>query len=106
MATAALQGFSFAGDQFSASVMYDTTTLVVQSILWQNLTAQPGAVEVFGPSNFTKTYTVAAGTALTSRDVSADNVQLVSKQVLDKQGQPTTIVTWPAGWSMQARWPA
>lgn len=106
MATATLQGFSFAGDQFTASVLYDTATLVVQSILWQNLTAQPGSVEVDGPSGFSKVYTVAPGTALTSRDVSADHVQLSSRASTDKAGNPVTIVEWPAGWSLQARWPA
>lgn len=106
MATAALQGFSFAGDQFTASVLYDTTTLVVQSIQWQNLTALPGSVEVDGPSGLKKVYTAAAGTALTSRSVASDNVQLASVQATDKNGNPVTVVTWPAGWSIQARWPA
>lgn len=106
MATAALQGFSFAGDQFTASVLYDTVSLVVQSIAWQNLTAQPGAVEVDGPASFKKVYTVAAGTPLTSRNVSADNVQLSSRASTDKLGNPVVVVEWPAGWSVQARWPA
>lgn len=106
MATATMQGFSFAGDQFTASVLYDTVSLVVQSASWQNLTAQPGTVEVDGPTGFKRVRTIAAGTTLRSLDVSGDSFQLTSRQVTDKFGHPATVVEWPAGWSLQARWPA
>lgn len=106
MAIATLQGFYFAGDQFTADVLYDTVTLLVQSIQWQNLSDRSGSVEVNGPSGFKKVYTIAAGTSLTSRDVSGDNVHLVARQTTNKAGNPVTVAEWPTGWSLQARWPA
>lgn len=106
MATAVLQGFSFAGDTFTASVLYDTASFIVQSIQWQNLSDRNGAVQVNGPSNFVKTYTIAAGTAATSRDVSGDNIHLVSRQTTDKAGNVVIVADWPSGWSVQAHWPA
>lgn len=106
MAIATLQGFTFAGDQFTADVLYDTVTLLVQSIRWQNLTGRDGAVEVDGPTGFKKVYTITAGTTLTTGDVSGDNVHLVARQTTNKAGNPVTVAEWPTGWSLQARWPA
>lgn len=107
MAIASLRGFSFAGDAFTATVLYDDATLAVQSIAWQNLTARPGAVEVSGPGGFRKTYTVPAGTPQASRDVSGDGLRLTSRQgQVTRDGPGAAIADWPAGWSIQARWPA
>jgi|SRR5215471_20899778 len=106
MASAPMQAFSFAGDQCTAAIAYDTVSLQVQTVTYKNLTAQDGAVAVNGPSGFAKTYILKAGTGTTVMDVSGDHVQLTSRQGTDKLGNPVTIVEWPAGWSMQARWPA
>ena len=106
MATGTLQAFSFAGDQCTAAVLYDTVTLVVTGIDYRNLTAFNATVEVDRPTGGPRLWTLAANTPQTTQPAGGQPITLVQRSTTDKYGNPVTVVEWPTGWSLQARWPA
>ena len=47
-----------------------------------------------------------APTTTPQRSSGGQPITLVQRSTTDKYGNPVTVVEWPTGWSLQARWPA
>jgi hypothetical protein len=84
------------------TLTYDTTTLVVQQLQYDNPTNQPGTFQISGPV-LNKTYTTSANTT-SSVDLTSYNIVCVQSQVTDKNGTHTTTQL-PDGESVQFTWP-
>lgn len=108
MAVATWDCAQFDNNAVTVSLDYDTTSLVVQDIRFQNLTSQNGAVVISIPArSFNKTYPLAANTSLTTRNVASDNIVLTSTTSIDsKTGTSVTVIGWPTGVTVSFQWPA
>jgi hypothetical protein len=98
-------GFSDADGAVAVTAMFDDVTGLVDSLSWQNTTAQAAAVLVVHNGVTVATEALPAHTAPTTRDVSAAAVHLAPTTSW-WSGTPSTAWNMPSGWSLVGRYPA
>lgn len=104
MTTQQFSGCSFDSGNVTVDLTYDDVTLIIQSVIYQNLSVSNLVVTLITPGGPIVLPALIPGTPLTTLSVVADAVTMNKTTVTGKFG-PGPSISLPAGYGWNFAWP-